>query len=75
MTNDSGLFFLPGIPAGKGDFTVTQIGYGVVHFAIELETYSRPMYVPVNFKPANCVIAVWTKNYADVSTRAPGKKP
>jgi hypothetical protein len=36
VTNDSGLFFLPGIPAGKNDFTVTQLGFGVVHFALDL---------------------------------------
>jgi len=36
VTNDSGLFFLPKIPAGKSDFTVMRIGYGAVHFAIDL---------------------------------------
>jgi hypothetical protein len=36
VTNDSGLFFLPGLPAGKNDFTVTQLGFGVVNFAIDL---------------------------------------
>jgi hypothetical protein len=36
VTNDSGLFFLPGIPAGKSDFTVMRLGFGAVHFAIDL---------------------------------------
>jgi hypothetical protein len=36
FTNDSGLFFLPGIPAGKNDFTVMRIGYAAVHFQLDL---------------------------------------
>jgi hypothetical protein len=36
VTNDSGLFFLPAIPAGKNNFTVLRLGYAPVHFQIDL---------------------------------------
>ncbi|HEX7938035.1 MAG TPA: carboxypeptidase-like regulatory domain-containing protein [Gemmatimonadaceae bacterium] len=40
FTNDSGLFFLPGIKPGKSDFTVMHIGYAAVHFQIDLSVDS-----------------------------------
>jgi len=40
ITNDSGLFFLPGIPAGKNDFTVLRLGFAAVHFAVDLSADS-----------------------------------
>lgn len=36
VTNDSGLFFQAGIPAGPRDFSVTRIGYAAVHFSVDL---------------------------------------
>lgn len=36
FTNDSGLFFLPSIPAGQNDFSVMRIGFAAVHFQIDL---------------------------------------
>lgn len=36
VTNDSGQFFLGGIPAGKTDFTLVRIGYAAVYFQVNL---------------------------------------
>ena len=40
FTNDSGLFFLPGIQPGNNDFSVLHVGYAAVHFRIDLSADS-----------------------------------
>lgn len=36
VTNDSGQFFLGGIPSGRNDFTLVKLGYAAVHFSVDL---------------------------------------
>ena len=36
VTNDSGRFFLSGVPAGKSFFTLARLGYLAVHFQADL---------------------------------------
>ena len=36
-----------------------------------IETYERKVLVPMQYQPSECVVAVWTKGYADMPDRKP----